>query len=390
MVKARNVMFVQQISFFDKDNIQEIIQEITEILTPIKYAGILHDKDKRDDGEIVNPHIHLVLQFQSARSLHNLSKLTKQPIQCFEQWRGSINNAYSYLVHHTTSNQDKHQYNPKEVIANFDYPLLLDSIEKNVTYRQKVNDSMIIDNYLDLLYSGDITKSEVETRLTGSQYAKAKQKIEAVHIKRLEINAKEWREKMREQKEQVTIIWLYGQAGTGKTRLAKQYAERFNECYFITGSSRDPFQQYNMEHVIILDELRPNQFDYSDLLKMFDPYNDRAMASSRYFDKPLLASVYLITSPYSPYDFFLELTKKRQTSHIDSWGQLMRRLSLVIEVTKEVLQFYKYEPLDQMFYKDHGETLKNPFQEDTKDRGSIRQQSYQLFLKLNEEEEDEK
>ena len=107
MVKARNVMFVQQIDYFKTSNIQSIIKELTDVLKPIRFAGILHDKDIGSDGTAVAPHIHLILQFESARSLNNLAKLTSQPIQCFEQWRGSINNAYSYLVHHTSSDQDK-------------------------------------------------------------------------------------------------------------------------------------------------------------------------------------------------------------------------------------------------------------------------------------------
>ena len=387
MVKARNVMFVQQIDYFKTSNIQSIIKELTDVLKPIRFAGILHDKDIGSDGTAVAPHIHLILQFESARSLNNLAKLTSQPIQCFEQWRGSINNAYSYLVHHTSSDQDKYQYSPKEVIANFDYLLLLDTIERNVTKRYEINDTMIIDNLLDLLYTGNITKLEIEQRLTGSQYAKARQKIETVYLKRLETQAELWRQEMIDKNEIVTIIWLFGKAGTGKTRLARQYAEQYDLNYFITGSIRDPFQQYNLEHVIILDELRPHQFDYSDLLKMFDPYNVKAMASSRYFDKPLLANIYIITSPYSPYDFFLELTKKRKTSHIDSWGQLMRRLSLVVEVKKEHLQFYKYEPMDQMFYIDHGNKLPNPFKNQTDKEETIQDKSYQLFLELNKKKE---
>lgn len=387
MVKARNVMFVQQIDYFKTSNIQSIIKELTDVLKPIRFAGILHDKDIGSDGTAVAPHIHLILQFESARSLNNLAKLTSQPIQCFEQWRGSINNAYSYLVHHTSSDQDKYQYSPKEVIANFDYLLLLDTIERNVTKRYEINDTMIIDNLLDLLYTGNITKSEIEQRLTGSQYAKARQKIETVYLKRLETQAELWRQEMIDKNEIVTIIWLFGKAGTGKTRLARQYAEQYDLNYFITGSIRDPFQQYNLEHVIILDELRPHQFDYSDLLKMFDPYNIKAMASSRYFDKPLLANVYIITSPYSPYNFFLELTKKKQTSHIDSWGQLMRRLTLVIEISKEYLQFYKYSPLDQMFYIDHGNKLPNPFKNQTDREETIQDKSYQLFLELNKKKE---
>ena len=387
MVKARNVMFVQQIDYFKTSNIQSIIKELTDVLKPIRFAGILHDKDIGSDGTAVAPHIHLILQFESARSLNNLAKLTSQPIQCFEQWRGSINNAYSYLVHHTSSDQDKYQYSPKEVIANFDYLLLLDTIERNVTKRYEINDTMIIDNLLDLLYTGNITKSEIEQRLTGSQYAKARQKIETVYLKRLETQAELWRQEMIDKNEIVTIIWLFGKAGTGKTRLARQYAEQYDLNYFITGSIRDPFQQYNLEHVIILDELRPHQFDYSDLLKMFDPYNVKAMASSRYFDNPLLANVYIITSPYSPYNFFLELTKKKQTSHIDSWGQLMRRLTLVIEISKEYLQFYKYSPLDQMFYIDHGNKLPNPFKNQTDREETIQDKSYQLFLELNKKKE---
>lgn len=387
MVKARNVMFVQQIDYFKTSNIQSIIKELTDVLKPIRFAGILHDKDIGSDGTAVAPHIHLILQFESARSLNNLAKLTSQPIQCFEQWRGSINNAYSYLVHHTSSDQDKYQYSPKEVIANFDYLLLLDTIERNVTKRYEINDTMIIDNLLDLLYTGNITKSEIEQRLTGSQYAKARQKIETVYLKRLETQAELWRQEMIDKNEIVTIIWLFGKAGTGKTRLARQYAEQYDLNYFITGSIRDPFQQYNLEHVIILYELRPHQFDYSDLLKMFDPYNVKAMASSRYFDKPLLANVYIITSPYSPYNFFLELTKKKQTSHIDSWGQLMRRLTLVIEISKEYLQFYKYSPLDQMFYIDHGNKLPNPFKNQTDREETIQDKSYQLFLELNKKKE---
>ena len=100
-------MFVQQIEFFDSSNLQEIICHMTKILKPTRFAGILHDKDIGQNGETVEPHIHLVLQFESARSLSNLAKLTEQPIQCFEQWRGSVNNAYSYLVHYTESDQSK-------------------------------------------------------------------------------------------------------------------------------------------------------------------------------------------------------------------------------------------------------------------------------------------
>ena len=64
MVKARNVMFVQQIDYFKTPNIQAIIKELTDVLKPIRFAGILHDKDIGSDGTTVAPHIHLILHFE--------------------------------------------------------------------------------------------------------------------------------------------------------------------------------------------------------------------------------------------------------------------------------------------------------------------------------------
>ena len=387
-LKCKNVMFVQQLDYLPSNNLQDILTEFDDKLHPKHFAGIIHNKDQTEDGEPVAPHVHIVLQFENARSLTSLSKIVNQPVQCFEQWKGSINNAYSYLVHHTKNVSTKHTYNPKEVVSNFDYIARLESIEKSVTKRSGVNDTLVIQNALDLLYEGAITKEEVERQLTGSQYGKAKQRIEAVHLKYLERKAKEWQKEMREKDEPVTIMWLFGKSGTGKTRLAKRYASQYSEEYFLTGSSRDPFQQYNMEHVIILDELRPHMFDYPDLLKMFDPYNDCVMAGSRYFDKPLMANVYIVTSPYNPYEFFHNLSKQSNVHvnrEVDSHVQLMRRLNLVLEITEEHIQFYFYEHSATHFLPDPNQKIPNPFYEESKTRHSeIEAERVKLFKQLTE------
>lgn len=61
---------------------------------------------------------------------------------------------------------------------------------------------------------------------------------------------------------EVQVIWLTGPAGTGKTSLAKEYAKKKGQPYFIAGSSRDIFQGYAGEHTLILDELRPKTITY--------------------------------------------------------------------------------------------------------------------------------
>ncbi|WP_213014029.1 Rep family protein [Staphylococcus cohnii] len=360
-VKAKNIMFVQELEYLEGNNIQEYIENITMKLNPIKFAGIIHDKDIDDNGHIVDSHLHLVLQFKNARSLNSLAKLTNQKTQYFEQWKGNVNNAYSYLIHHTRAAQDLHQYDVKEVIANFNFAELMAKISNDVEVKSKVRDSVVINNLLDLLYDGLISIEEVESTLSGSQYAKAKSKIEAVYTKRLEYIATNWRAEMREKNEPFSIFWLFGDAGTGKTRIAKIYAKQFSDEYFITGSSRDPFQRYKLQPVVILDEMRPHQFDYSDLLKMLDPYNDEAMAGSRYFDKPLTANVYIITSPYSPENFFAEVCKqKNMNPTVDTLHQLIRRITFVQEITKSETCLFFYDENQAKYLKDPSTIQSNP------------------------------
>lgn len=386
-LKAKNVMYVQQTDYFPEDNLSSLIERIEKDLipSPIKYAGIIHDKDKNEDGEEIEAHVHIVMQFENARSLNNIAKQLNDKPQNIEKWNGSVNNAYSYLVHQTTNSQLEHQYDVKEVIANFNYEQLLSEIQDKVSGKSKLSDAVIIDNLLDLLYEGQVTKEKVESILSGSQYAKATRRIEAVYQKRMEILAIDWRKKMREKKEPITIIWLFGKAGTGKTRIAKKYAESFSKDFYLSGSSRDPFQKYEGENVVILDELRPNAFDYSDLLKMLDPYNDSSMASSRYFDKPLSANVFIITTPYSPSKFYNEIRKSKQiNAEIDRFEQLARRITMVQKMNKDRIYLMKYDDNFKSFVKVPESDRENPYYNEKSENLYSNEQANLIYNQLNE------
>ncbi len=72
----------------------------------MKIAGIIHDKDINEEGEPIEKHVHIVLQFKNPRSLEQLAKLINEPqVSAFQQWRGNVNNAYSYLVHQTNESK---------------------------------------------------------------------------------------------------------------------------------------------------------------------------------------------------------------------------------------------------------------------------------------------
>lgn len=102
----------------------------------------------------------------------------------------------------------------------------------------------------------------------------------------------------------IETYFCFGSAGTGKTSLARHYADKLQKGYYITGSERDSFANYNGEKIIIMDELRSDSMSYSELLKILDPYNLKASAGSRYYDKTLLADTFIITTPYSPAEFY--------------------------------------------------------------------------------------
>lgn len=204
-IRSRTFMYVQQTSFFKK-SWQESCQDIIDKLKPLKFAFILHDKDKHEDGTTISDHVHLVLEFKNPRSLTNVAKEADEKTELFEVWKGEVNNAYSYLIHRTASDIEKFQYDVSEVIANFDYSKLINDIEKGLKRKRKIKDNDIIDECLNELYEGMITVEEAKEKLNGAQFAKAAVKIKAVCEERQQRLAKEFTEEQKKLGNKKTVI----------------------------------------------------------------------------------------------------------------------------------------------------------------------------------------
>lgn len=364
--KQRAIMYTQQLRLLPEKDWQDAIKRIVTVTKPSHWAGIVHDKDTTEEGELVEPHLHLMLYFKHARSPQNVAweidgKTGKREdakterLEFFKQ----VNNGYSYLVHHTQGAKDKYQYDPSLVVSNFDYPQKLQQIEKQVKRRQNQSDNDLIADYLNQLYEGTLTLEEVEAELTGSLYAKANSRIKAVMEKRQEFLIKDYIHDMTAHNRHKVVVYIYGKSGLGKTRLAKHYAQQLQFPYFITGSSRDPFQTYRQEPLVILDELRPQTFRYDDLLKLLDPYNFEVLVPSRYYDKALTAKYLFITSPYSPLELYQEAFNGRDRT--DSFEQLNRRLDTILEVTAETIFPMRYNQEMESYQPILGTEFANTF-----------------------------
>ncbi len=334
----KNMMYEQQLKHLPAGSIDKLVDIIENKIKPKKYALILHDKDTDEKGNLIEAHVHVMMSFQNARSLNKVASLLNDKPQYIEAWKGNSNNGYAYLVHRTNTATTKYQYDPARVIANFDYIELLENILSEVSSKN----SMKIKNLLDLLYSGLITKEEVEKQITGAQYGRYKTQIENVYSKLLKKQSKDFKKEMIAQGKRVTVIWIYGEAGTGKTTFAKYYAEKRNQPYYLTGSSKDYFQKYLGEHTLIIDELRPRIIEFSDLLRILDPFEINKMLPSRYSDKELTCDLIIITTPYSP-DAFYNCYFGNYTSITDSFKQLSRRLSLVIKMDYDHIHVMEYD-----------------------------------------------
>lgn len=356
--RNHNFMLVQQPQHLmpPYDTLDKLLERLDEIGAE-RYAGILHDKDP---GEIA--HLHIFMHFQYVREIDPLAKALNIAPQYLERWDEGMDNGFAYLTHRTPKAASSYQYSPNEVTANFNYIDWLSRYEakkrkdgKNPSHGDDVK------YLLDCLYVGIVTREDVEKQLSGSQYAQYHKRIDDVWAKYLQNLAEERMRIRKAAGETVEVIWIYGDAGTGKTRFAKEQAKKRDKNYYITGSSRDPFQRYNGEDFIIYDEARPNDISFSDLLKLLDPYGEDVSAPSRYYDKAICAAAYYITTPYSPIDFYRKIMGESWKTQSDGFGQLLRRLSLVLEMTADCIQAMEYDPLACRFTPIPGAVRENPY-----------------------------
>lgn len=347
--KCQHMMYVQKLDHLPAGDLKKLKGIVEQRVQPEKYAMILHDKEVDKQGNPTTPDVHVMLSFRNPRHISAVAKdLGDQP-QYLEAWDRHHENGYAYLVHATTKAQaeGKHQYDPADVIANFDYRAYLLTVQAKAIKQARQKD-LTVKNLLDAMYAGILTRDEVEGRLTGSQLAYYKRQIDVLWAKVLQSRADEWRKEMIALGKRVTVIWLYGTSGTGKTRLAKVIATKKEQPYYISGSSRDIFQNYAGEHTIILDELRPRVMAYQDLLRVLDPYglSSNVMAPARYSDKPLAADLIIVTSPYSPYSFWAKQfcgPEGQTLAQTDGFDQLDRRVSLVMMMQQATIDLMLYD-----------------------------------------------
>lgn len=183
--------------------------------------------------------------------------------------------------------------------------------------------------------------AEAKDVLTGSDYAKAGDKLKKAHELYLERSAEKLHKQMVENNEMVAVHWFYGGSETGKSFLAESLATEMEIPYYKTTTTTDAFQFYQGEQTIILDELRPESIPFSELLALLNPFSRGKIAvSSRYFNKALSCKTIFITTPYNPCRFYYGY----RMNQVDSEEQLHRRIASVLQFDMNWIYKMEYQP----------------------------------------------
>lgn len=327
---------------FDMDKLSEILKTKSHVIN--NYAYIIHDKDlytkadesrnpKHKAGEFKPAHIHLVLKFE--RSQPQKTKYICKWFNLAENFvskiNGSFEDAVLYLAH--INAPDKAQYDIKNITANFD----VQSVIANADSKDKL--SSIVDRIL----SGEIREynktTEIDTKLL--VYPDSLRVIENA----FKVRAEYLQNTQSERK--TTCIYICGQAGAGKTTLAKKIADSHDMDYYISSGSNDILDGYCQQPCLILDDIRPSALGLSDLLKLLDPHTACSI-KSRYKNKYVNCSLIILTSVLKIDEFYHNVFEHED----EPINQLKRRCKFYIKMDYDFIKIREWNDFSMEYGKE--------------------------------------
>lgn len=136
------------------------------------------------------------------------------------------------------------------------------------------------------------------------------------------------------------VYFLSGDSETYKTTFAKHVCEKHGWNYCISSASNDPLESYMGEEALILDDIRPSDHKFSNLLKLLDNFTGSTI-KSRYHNKTIECKAIFLTTVIPIEEFYGSLTKE----YDEPRKQLMRRCMNYLVFENDIIKQYKYDPI---------------------------------------------
>lgn len=347
-------------------NARPLLEEVVQRLDSknIKVAdayGIIHNKDvettwnaetQQNTERQKAQHVHFLLKFEKGDTINNLAMdigVEPQYLEKAKSGRYGYDNLLAYLVH--AKDKDKYQYNPQSVVTvtGEDYQSVYN--RRRETWlrgraTKEAQDSMqSVDYLISQVLQGKLTKNQLMANedlymVYGLNSTKINEAFNVIG-ERKSMTAQNDLEAGKFKK---TVVFISAQSGAGKTRFGKQlvrqiqtfaqahYGEDWECC--LTAST-NPFDEYNGQEILFLDDVRAETLGFLDWLKLLDPYN-MSPISARYHNKIGAAKVIIITSPLSPDQFF----KYTKYALIEDLGQFFRRIDMWVNLDNNRISMF--------------------------------------------------
>lgn len=328
--------YVQRLDYlpFPMEELQKRLNE-----RPIKrWAYLVHDKDVYEDGTPKAPHLHVEMELNSSQKAETVCTWFDDKPERIEKGHSKnkkfmFENMCGYLVHETETSvaDEKYQYPREEVTANFDFNSLLNDAQEGIKIAKEGRKRHPLADVLEMICNNEIPKIKVGDYISNLDRIKYRNDIKTAYDIRDEKLA-------REVDRDMDILYFYGETGVGKSTVAKYFARQMKYDIFVCGSGNDPFQGYMGQECIIYNDIRGEEWSYSDMLRMLDPYNN-SLIKSRYSNKLLNdCKLMILTAPYDVPTLYKNLNKGTD----DPAEQLYRRIRSVVYLTKEMMYSYTY------------------------------------------------
>lgn len=338
---------------------------------PESLYCIIHDKDMRkvwDEHkkqyvfENKPPHVHIVVKFITENkkilsgTLQQIAVAVGVDAQYVEKaarGRYGYDNMLSYLTH--IKYLDKTQYSPLEVYstgvasrqADGSYKVVYKPYADIYSERREEWESgraalqvqrakTAIDTLEMQILLGEVTRNQILlTEELFNVYARNRKRCEDAFASYSEKKIAHAIKAMESGEFRLTVYFITGKSHSGKSvftdKLAKEIIEKaehlFSQNWSIyNAGASNPFDEYQGEEIMIMDDLRGASMTASDWLKLLDP--DRVnVGSARYRNRKIACRVVIINSEVDVLNFFGHMKSDiKGSSYSETMDQFFRRI----------------------------------------------------------------
>lgn len=328
----KTVEIEQQVRFgFTSEFVEKALREWSVVKD---YAYILHDKDTKENGEVKEPHIHLMIRFNDSvpttailSRFHNAVVIdgktyvtvAENNLQKCHKWTSAI----AYLTH--SNRLDKYQYSDDEVKSNYNW------VADKETALNPIKDERL-NAIITAIDSEKMRRYNYNDFVTAQEYVKYKRQIDDAFKYVNDRNISKGMVK------DMRVMFITGASGTGKTTYAKNFCDEHNLSFYVSSGSNDVLDGYGGQDVIILDDLRPSCMGLSDLLKLLDN-NTSSTIKSRYINKSISYCRYIVITTVLDIDTFFSNVFQEEKEPI---VQLKRRCGTYMKFDDTHITTYLY------------------------------------------------